>query len=172
MTTSFLHRALTGTALLGAIALAPSCAGQSAPEGATLRFQFVDIRLAAVDELRISLTPQMAQRFMMRPTESYGGLSVAVAPDGALTMTVPGDYLRANAVQTGGTDLNPQLDIEVWSDDETMNQPPLMRATVLQGTESIAQGAGYVLDWPLALGSLSTVTIRCNMGLTAQCQRM
>ncbi|GAB4195335.1 MAG: hypothetical protein OHK0013_01480 [Sandaracinaceae bacterium] len=159
-------------ALLAPIALVPACAGQPAPEGATLRFQFVDIRVTAIDSMRVSFTPQMAQRFMMRPTQSYAGLTVEVASDGALVMTVPGDYLRANAVQTGGTDLSPRLDIEVWSDDETMNQPPLVRATVVQGTESIAQGAGYLSAWPLELGSLNTINVMCNAATRTECQRM
>lgn len=159
-------------ALLAPSALLSACAGQSAPAGATLRFQFVDIRVSAIDSMRISMTPQMAQRFMMRPSESYEGLTVEVAMDGALVLMVPGDYIRANAVQTGGTDLNPQLDIEVWSDDETMNLAPLVRATVVQGTESIAQGAGYLSAWPLELGSLNTFNVTCNAATRTECQRM
>lgn len=155
-----------------ALALTPSCAGQVAPEGATLRIQFVDVRVSAVDEVRIRFSPQMAQQFMMRPTASYEGVAVSVDPDGTLVMTVPGDYLRAHAVQTGTSDLSPQLDIEVWSDDETTNPAPLVRVTAIQGTETIAQGAGYVMAWPLALGSLSTVSVMCNMGGLMQCQRM
>jgi len=154
-----------------ALALTPSCAGQAAPEGATLRIQFLDVRASAVDELRIRFTPQMAQAFMMRPTQSYEGLAVSVEADGTLVMTVPGDYLRARAVQTGTSDLSPQLDIEVWSDDMTTNPAPLVRVTALQGTETIAQGAGYVMAWPLALGSLSTISVMCNMGGLMQCQR-
>jgi hypothetical protein len=163
---------LVPVALFAPLAFVPACAGQSAPEGATLRFQFVDVRTSAIDSMRVSMTPQMAQRFMMRPTQSYDGITVEVAMDGALVMTIPGDYIRANAVQTGGTDLSPQLDIEVWSDDPTMNLAPLVRATVLQGTESIAQGAVYLPAWPLALGSLSTLNVMCNAATRTECQRM
>jgi hypothetical protein len=158
-------------ATLGLIALLPSC-GRSAPAGATLRLQFNGVRTAAIDSLRITFSPQLGQRFSMRPTQVIDGITLEVAMDGALVMTVPGDYVRGNAVQTDDAGLNPQLDIEVWSDDTTMNEEPLVRVTVDQGGSVIGQGSAYTMGWPLELGAISQINVMCNMGSLMQCQRM
>lgn len=167
-----LRHALTGAAALGLLALLPSC-GQSAPEGATLRLQFTGVRTSAIDSIRISFTPQLAQRFTMRPTSTVDGITVEVDPsDGALLLTVPGDYVRTNAVETESAGLSPQLDLEMWSDDTTSNPAPLVRVTVTQGADLIAQGSAYTMAWPLELGTISPINVMCNSGALMQCQRM
>jgi hypothetical protein len=158
-------------AALGLLGLG-SC-GQAAPEGATLRLQFQGVRVAAIDAVRISFTPQLMQRFTMRPTQMVDGITIEVDPaDGALLMNVPGDYVRAHAVETDSAGLSPQLDIEMWSDDATENPEPLVRVTVTQGSDLIAQGSAYTMGWPIDLGSISTVNVMCTTGALMQCQRM
>ena len=158
-------------AALGLLTLVPSC-GQSAPEGATLRLQFSGVRTAAIDSLRITFTPQLAQRFSMRATQMVDGITIEVATDGALVMSVPGDYVRGHAVQTDAAGLNPQLDIEMWSDDMTMNEEPLVRVTVDQGGSVIGQGSAYTMGWPLELGAISQINVMCNIGSLMQCQHI
>lgn len=159
---------------LGAAAWCASfaaCGGGEGPEGAILRIQFRDVRATAVDELRVRLTPQAGQRFAMTPPMSHGEVTVSVdGSDGSLLLVVPGSYVRANSVMTGTSELTPQLDIEVWSDDATSNLPPLVRATAFRGGESIAQGAAYVPAWPLALGSVTTIQVMCLPASMALCQ--
>ncbi len=159
-------------AALSLLALLPSC-GQSAPEGAILRLQFRDVRIAAIDSLRVSFTPQAGQRFMMRPVANVEGITIEVDPgDGALILNVPSAYIRTHAIETDASGLMPQLDIEVWSDDSTTNAEPQVRVTAVQGTDLIAQGAAYTMGWPLELGAISSVNVMCNAGALMQCQRM
>jgi hypothetical protein len=159
------------TAAAGLVTLLGSC-GQSPPEGATLRLQFMGIRTNAIDSLRITFTPQVTQRFSMRPTQTVDGITLEVAADGVLVMTVPGDHVRGRALETEAAGLSPQLDIEMWSDDRTMNQEPLVRVTVDQGGSIIGQGSAYAMGWPLELGAISQINVMCNMGSLMQCQRM
>lgn len=165
-------RAALPVCALGLLAALPSC-GQSAPEGAVLRLQFSNVRVSAIDTIRISFTPQLAQRFMMRPVANVEGVTVEVDPaDGALILNVPASYVRTHAVETDASGLMPQLDIEVWSDDRTENEEPLVRVTASQGTELIAQGSAYTMGWPLELGAISQINVMCNAGALMQCQRM
>lgn len=165
-------RAALPVCALGLLAALPSC-GQSAPEGAVLRLQFSNVRVNAIDTIRISFTPQLAQRFMMRPVANVEGITVEVDPaDGALILNVPSSYIRTHAVETDASGLMPQLDIEVWSDDRTENEEPLVRVTASQGTELIAQGSAYTMGWPLELGAISQINVMCNAGALMQCQRM
>lgn len=166
-----LQRGLLGAGLALTTLLASSC-GQSAPEGATLRLQFLGVRASAIDSMTVTFTARPGQRFQMRPTEVVDGVTVEVATDGALVLSLPGDYIRSRIVETDPAGLNPQLDLEVWSDDTTTNLTPLVRATVVQSSELVAQGAAYVMDWPLVLGSISTINVMCNAGSMPQCQRM
>jgi hypothetical protein len=166
-----LTSALALTSLLG-ISLLSACPAPSAPEGAILRIQFLDIRATAVDEVRLSMTPQMGQRFMMQPASTVDGVTVAVDSTGILTLTIPGDVFRRDAVQSGASDLSPSFDLEVWSDDTTMNTAPQLRATVTQGMEVIGNGAVFVREWPLVLGSTTSVSVMCNATTTTQCGRM
>lgn len=169
---SLLRRCAAPACAIGLLAALPSC-GQSAPEGAVLRLQFTNVRVSAIDTLRISFTPQLGQRFMMRPVANVDGITVDVDPaDGALLLSVPADYIRTNAVETDASGLMPRLDLEVWSDDRTMNQEPLVRVTAVQGTELVAQGSAYTMGWPLELGAISQINVMCNTGALTQCSRM
>ncbi len=163
---------LARAAALATLALLAASCGQEAPKGAILRLTFLNVRASAVDSLRVSLTPEPGQRFQMRPTQTIDGVTVEVESDGTLVLTLPGDEVRARAIETDAAGLRPQVDLEVWSDDRTMNRAPFVRATVTQGADLIAQGAGYVSDWPLVLGSVSPINVQCNMGSMAACQRM
>ena len=154
------------------ISLTAACPAPSAPEGAILRLQFVDIRATAVDQVRISLSPQMGQRFMMRPTSMVDGVTVNVESDGVLSLVIPGEVFRRDAVSSGASDLSPAYDLEVWSDDTTMNAAPQLRATVTQGTEIIGSGAVFLREWPLTLGTATSVSVMCNATTTTQCGRM
>lgn len=164
-------KTLALASLLG-IASLSACPAPAAPEGAILRIQFIDIRATAVDELRVSLTPQTGQRFMMRPTAMYEGVTVNVESDGVLSLIIPGEVFRRDAVQSGAGEMSPAFDLEVWSDDPTMNVAPQLRATVTQGSEVIGNGAVFLREWPLVLGSTTSVSVMCNSTTTTQCGRI
>ena len=166
-----LSKSLALAPLLG-ITLLSACPAPVAPEGAILRIQFIDIRATAVDNVRVSLSPQMGQRFMMRPTAMYEGVTVTVESDGALSLSIPGDVFVRDAVQSGAGEMSPAFDLEVWSDDTTMNVAPQLRATVTQGSEVIGNGAVFLREWPLVLGSTTSVSVMCNTTTTTQCGRM
>lgn len=166
-----LTRLLSLASLVG-MSMVTACPAPAAPEGAILRIQFLDIRATAVDQLRVSLSPQAGQRFMMRPASTVNGVTVNVESDGVLSLVIPGDVFRRDAVQSGASDLSPSYDLEVWSDDPTMNAPPQLRATVTQGTELIGNGAVILREWPLTLGATTSVSVMCNATTMTQCGRM
>ena len=95
---------------------------------------------------------------MMRPTATYDGVTVNVESDGVLSMIIPGDVFRRDAVLSGGSETTPAFDLEVWSDDPTMDVAPQLRATVTQGTEVIGNGAVFLREWPLVLGATTSVS--------------
>jgi len=166
-----LKQTLALAPLLG-ITLLSACPAPAAPEGAILRIQFIDIRASAVDQVRVSLTPRTGERFMMRPTQMADGITVEVESDGVLSLIIPGEVFRRDAVLSGADPRSPTFDIEVWSDDPTMNMAPQLRATVTQGTEVIGNGAVFLRDWPLVLGSMTSVSVMCNSTTTTQCDRI
>lgn len=159
--------------VLAALALGAgvsSCGGAPAPDGFTLAIQMQNVRVAAIDELRITMTPRMevvAPMFEdIPPTPHDGGIVVDVEA-GVLIITIPGDYVRANA--TGADGVNPRLPLEVWSDDAAMRMGPQVRATVTRGAEQIATGTAFLPSWPLVLGAETQVNVPCRMGFDAQC---
>lgn len=160
---------LVALSLLAALGLS-SCGGGGV-DGAILRFQFLDVRASAIDSVRVTITAQPGQSFAAQPTETIDGVTVEVASDGALVLTLTRDAALARITQTDDAGLRPRLDLEVWSDDESTDPAPLVRVMVSQGSELIAQGSGYVAAWPLALGSISTIQVQCNRGSAAQCVR-
>ena len=156
--------------LLG-ITLLSACPGPAAPEGAILRVQFLDIRASAVDQVRLSLTPAAGQRFMMRPLQMADGITINVESDGVLSLIIPGEIFRRDAVVSADP-RSPVYELEVFSDDPTMNTAPQLRATVTQGPEVIGNGAVFLREWPLVLGSTTSVSVMCNTTTTTLCDRL
>lgn len=167
------------TILFSALALSlisASC-GSEPPEGFTLNLQLQGVQLAAVDNVRLILTPQAvggtAPRFTPPEMMSYedGGVLLSVDDDGQLVILITGEYFRANAVPMGEGDLDPRLALEFWSDDEIMRaMTPQLRGNVVASGFEAAAGAAYLPSWPLTLGEQFTLTIPCIPGREAECR--
>lgn len=157
-----------------ALALAPAGCGSDpvAPDGYRLVVQLENVSVTAVDQLRITFTPDATMGAVgfqdIEPvTYEDGGITVDVESDGVLVMTLTGDYVRANA--DVGEPTSPRIALEIWSDDEMMRRGPQVRATVTRAAEQIATGAFFLPGWPLPLGSDGLLRVPCRMGFEAQC---
>ena len=156
------------------LCLTPSCA--SPAEGFSLSIQLTGVRMAAVDSVRLILTPQtvggVTPRFQP-PTETSfedGGIQLSVDDDGQLVILITGDYFQANAVPQGMGDLDPRLTLELWSDDMSPRMmTPQIRGIVVAGGFDSAAGAAYLPSWPLMLGESFTLTLPCTAGREVEC---
>lgn len=162
--------------LLPVATLAPvpaGCGGPSTPpEGFRLAIQMQDVSVAIIDELRVTITPR-AEATMPRfqdiePTTYEGGIVVDVDDMGVLSILVPGDVVRANT--TGTDEFMPRFVLKMWSDDAVMRMGPQVRATVVRDGEQVATGAGFLPQWPLALGSETQINVPCRMGYETRCR--
>lgn len=164
---------LLGVALSGGATLS-GCA--SAPAGFTLGIQLRDVQMSAVDNVRLVLAPQAVGGTMARftaPTMTSfedGGVMLSVDDDGQLVILISGAYFQANAVPIGEGDLDPRLDLELWSDDATMRVGPQITGVVVAGGFESATGAAYLPSWPLPLGTEFTLTLPCTAGREAECR--
>jgi len=155
---------------LFALALVCLCGCASAPPppaGFTLAIQFSSVNPAAIDTLRITITPRTDMAgdhvFMDVDPMMYeeGGVTVDVESDGVLVMTITGAYVRSHLAIDDPFD--PRFEIELWSDDEgPMRQGPQVRATVVRASQQIATGAGFLPGWPLELGAASQINVPCS----------
>lgn len=161
-----------------ALFLSLSLAGcASPPEGFTLALQLTGIRLAAVDNVRIVLTPAAEggtmPRFTMPAVGSFedGGVRLSVdSTDGQLVILISGDYFRAHAVPTGDGDLDPRLSLELWSDDTTMRAGPRINGVVVAAGFEVATADAFLSAWPLPLGTTYTLTLPCTAGREMECR--
>lgn len=159
-----------GLALGGAGCVA---APPPAAEGFTLSIQLSGIRASVVDNIRIVLVPQIvgptSPRFAMIEPYDAGGVQVSVDTMGRLVLVVSGEYVRANGVPIGPGDLDPRIDVEVWSDDTVMRAGPQLLGYVVIGGSQLAMAAAYLPEWPLPLGSGAILPIACTAGFEMQC---
>ena len=164
------------SSLLALLAVS-GCSGPPAPDGFELAIQLMSVQAVAVDSLRITFIPRMdaggPRRFADMEPITYEGGAVTVdvdEADGALVMTITGDYVRSHIVNDDP--INPRFVIEIWSDDEAMRQGPQVNATVVRMSEQIATGSGYLPTWPLMLGETSQINVPCLGTQTALCMPM
>lgn len=153
-----------------------SCA--SPAEGFTLDIQLSGVRTAAVDNVRLILTPVMAPgsttapRFQPPEVSSFedGAIQMSVDDDGQLVIAIEGAYFRANSTPTGAGDLDPRFSLELWSDDTTARMmTPQIRGIVTANGFDAAAGAAYLPSWPLELGETFTLTVACTTGREMEC---
>lgn len=169
-----------GALLPGALALVATLASSScvaapppAPEGFTLSIQLTGIRASVVDNVRIVLIPQVVGAASPRfsPIEPFdaGGVQVSVDGAGRLVLVVSGDYVRANGIPRGEGDLDPRIDVELWSDDDLGRAGPQILGYAVIGGAQLGMAAAYLPEWPLPLGAGVVFPIACTAGFEAQC---
>lgn len=153
---------------LAALVLLAGCA--SAPEGFTLQIRFVSIDPEVIDMVRLSLTPEGADRFMVVEDMSFegGAITTRVESGGeALVMEIAGDHVREHVTRPDGVQY--LYEIEMWSDDPTMDDAPRVLGSVVRETESIGQGSGYLPGWPPPLGVTAQLAIQCSPASVDRC---
>lgn len=179
MRTSFSRRSLFALALAATLALVPSCASPTAPEGFTLVLQFRNVRVSSIEALRLTFSPVIENmrtpHFVapMRGTSFQDG-DIQISVDsvtGLLTMVISPEYVAANATTEAG-ELSPRLAIELWTDDTEAHMGPQVRATAQRGNTQIATGVGYLPEWPPTLGGTYQMDVPCMTGLEAMCSGM
>ncbi len=176
MRSSFSRRSLFALPLAALLALVPSCASPTAPEGFTLVLQFANVRVSAIEALRLTFSPvvenMQTPHFVapMRGTSfENGDIQISVdSVTGLLTMVISPEYVAANATTEAG-ELSPRLEIELWTDDTMAHMGPQVRATAQRGNTQIATGVDYLPTWPPVLGGTRTIDVPCMPGLEAMC---
>lgn len=161
---------------IGVTVSGPGCVSAPPPipaaEGFLIQVQLNGIRSAPIDNIRLVIVPRVVGAASPRfaPIEPYdaGGIQVSVDTNGYLTLTVSGDYVRDNGVSAMG-DLNPRIDVEVWSDDAVMREGPQVQGYVVIGASQLAMSAAYLPEWPLTLGESFVLSITCTAGFEMQC---
>lgn len=167
------HLLLISSALCIAVTLA-GCGSPEQPDGFALAFQMSNVSPTAIDQFRVTFRPRTdmgpAAFADMEPVSYEDGAVVVDSDMGDLVVTIDGDYVRSHIVNDDA--VNPRFVLEVWSDDEAMRQGPQVNASVVRMGESIANGTGFLPDWPLALGETTQVNVPCGPAFTAQCTGM
>lgn len=148
----------------------------TAPAGFSLDVQLIGVRLSAVDNVRLVLTPtvegEAMPRFEMPTLDRFdeGGVMLSVDDDGQLVILISGEHFRANAVPTGEGDLDPRLSLELWTADAVRRAGPTLRGVVVAGGFEAATGSAFLPEWPLPLGETFTFTMPCTAGREMMCR--
>ena len=165
-----MRRAINSLILASVLAFGASCGGEEPPpEGFHLFLRFTSLDPSVLDDVAVNFEPQGGGRFMAIEPISYedGAISMQVAPDGVLEMSIQGSHIAANAEEMDGAYI---YDLEIWSmDEEMIPTAPSVRVVGHRGGEDIAEGFLFLVRWPLPLGASSTVQVPCRMAVLDRC---
>jgi hypothetical protein len=147
--------------LLASVLLLAGC-GDPGPEGYTLAIRFVSMDPEVIDRLRLTFTAATGQRFAAQEEMAYEGdqIRVRVESDGVLVMEIDGEHVRSHYTLPDGEQA--LYELEIYSEDPTMNTGPVILGSATRDAMFIGQGSARLPEWPPVLGGVTQLAIQCG----------